>query len=81
MDDVTDLAHLYSIVKANLNGISRTIRFDHHSSERKQPVLYNVVDIGPSLVAKVSSVMTSILSLHLCKRHTYTNCPSDWTPG
>jgi hypothetical protein len=38
---------------ANVNGITRAVRFDHMSSERRHPVLYNVVDIGPSLVAKI----------------------------
>jgi hypothetical protein len=46
-------ALVHFINKANLNGISRPIRFDHHASERKQPVLYNVLDISPSVVAKI----------------------------
>ena len=44
----------YYCYKAKLKGISRTIRFDRISAERYHPTLYNVLDIGPSTVTKVS---------------------------
>ena len=53
-----------------MEGMSGPIQFDHFSSRRSYPALYNVLEISQFLVAKASTSDEQTLT-----EHVISNCP------